>query len=107
MRKRRHLEENGSRLRSSRKETLELCTARKGGKCIVIFNSFNLRASTWITAQLMTLSTECAAALLSFRYPSLLRKDFLNALTASVLGFFYFNIVKFTYIDDMILIFLY
>ena len=101
------MEENGSRLRSSRKETLELCTARKGGKCIVIFNSFNLRASRWITAQLMTLSTECAAALLSFRYPSLLRKDFLNALTASVLGFFYFNILKFTYIDDMILIFLY
>ena len=103
------MEENGSRLRSSRKETLELCTARKGGKCIVIFNSFNLRASRWITAQLMTLSTECAAALLSFRYPSLLIKDFLNALlTASVLDFFYFNSVKiFTYIDDMILIFLY
>ena len=55
----------------------------------------------------MTLSTECAAALLSFRYPSLLIKDFLNALTASVLDFFYFNSVKFTYINDMILIFLY
>ena len=55
----------------------------------------------------MTLATECAAALLSFRYPSLLIKDFLNALTASVLDFFYFNSVKFTYIDDMNLIFLY
>ena len=55
----------------------------------------------------MTLSTECAAALLSFRYPSLLIKDFLNALTASVLDFSYFNSVKFTYIDDMNLIFLY
>ena len=55
----------------------------------------------------MTLSTEFAAALLSFRYPSLLIKDFSNALTASVLDFFYFNSVKFNYIDDMILIFLY
>ena len=55
----------------------------------------------------MAISTECAAALLSFRYPSLLIKDFLNALTASVLDFFYFNSVKFTYIDDMNLIFLY
>ena len=55
----------------------------------------------------MTLSTEFPAALLSFRYPSLLIKDFLNALTASVLDFFYFNSVKLTYIDDMILIFLY
>ena len=55
----------------------------------------------------MTLSTEFPAALLSFRYPSLLIKDFLNAVTASVLDFFYFNSVKFTYIDDMIVIFLY
>ena len=55
----------------------------------------------------MTLSAEFAAALLSFRYPSLLIKDFLNALTASVLDFSYFNSVKFTYIDDMNLIFLY
>ena len=55
----------------------------------------------------MTLSTEFATALLSFRYPCLLIKEFLNALTASVLDFFYFNSVKFTYIDDMILIFLY
>ena len=56
----------------------------------------------------MTLSTECAAALLSFRYPSLLIKDVLNALlTASVLDFFYFNSVKFTFFNDMILIFLY
>ena len=53
----------------------------------------------------MTLSTECATALLSFRYPSLPIKDLLNALTASALGFFYFNSVKFTYIDDMNLIF--
>ena len=54
----------------------------------------------------MTLATECAAALLSFRYPSLPIKDFLNALTASVLDFFYFNsVTKFTYFDDMILIF--
>ena len=55
----------------------------------------------------MTLSTEFPAVLLSFRYPSLLIKDFLNALTASVLDFFYFYSVKFTYTDDMILIFLY
>ena len=55
----------------------------------------------------MTLSTEFPAALLSFRYPSLLIKDFLNAVTASVPDFFYFNSVKFTYIDDMIVIFLY
>ena len=55
----------------------------------------------------MILSTKFATALLSFRYPSLLIKDFLNALTASVLDFFYFNSVKFTYIDDMNLIFLY
>ena len=57
--------------------------------------------------KLMTLSTKFAAALLSFRYPSLLKKDHWNALTASVLDLFYFNSVKFTYIDDMILIFLY
>ena len=46
------------------------------------------------------LSTELAAALLSFRYPSLLIKDSLNTQTASVLDLFYFNSVKFTYIDD-------
>ena len=48
----------------------------------------------------MTLSTKFATALLSFRYPSLLIKDFLNALTTSVLDFFYFDSVNFTYIDD-------
>ena len=39
-------------------------------------------------------------------YYCLLVKDFLDALTASALDFFYLNSLKFAYIDDVILIFL-
>ena len=91
----------------SSKETLELFTARKGESLLSFSILLICMQADGLLPNLMAIPTECAAALLSFRYPSLLIKDFLNALTASVQDFFYFNSVKFTYIDDMILIFLY